>query len=409
MKKNQLLKFSLVSLLITTAHVKAESSTEYAESLADKYIIVDTHIDTPIRLFYNWVDIGERSKVGEFDYPRAVQGGLDAAFMSIFIPPSIDAEGQAKSFADNLIDSVEKIVAQQPKKFQIATCVSDVHKLQNASAVALPMGIENGGPIAGKIENLRHFYKRGIRYITLAHSKWNHISDSSYDPEEHWGGLSDFGTSLVKEMNNVGVMIDVSHITDRAFWQVIALTETPVIASHSSLRYFVPGFHRNMSDEMVRAMGENGGVIQINFGSTFVTEKARNFINESRDAVEQFQKENQLNDDDPKISKYREEYMKKNNFPYARVADVADHIDRTVELAGIDHVGLGSDFDGVGPTLPTNLKHVGDYPNLIQELLKRGYSERDIQKILVGNLLRVWKEAELFASARGNPVLCAQN
>tara|TARA_B100000686_G_C16437852_1_gene785462 strand:- start:259 stop:753 length:495 start_codon:yes stop_codon:yes gene_type:complete len=164
-----------------------------------------------------------------------------------------------------------------------------------------------------------------------------------------------------------------------------------------------------MSDEMVRAMGENGGVIQINFGSTFVTEKARNFINESRDAVEQFQKENQLNDDDPKISKYREEYMKKNNFPYARVADVADHIDRTVELAGIDHVGLGSDFDGVGPTLPTNLKHVGDYPNLIQELLKRGYSERDIQKILGGNLLRVWKEAELFASARGNPVLCAQN
>mgnify|MGYP001817194960 CR=1 FL=1 len=376
------------------------------QSLAHKYIVVDTHIDVPYRLHRNWVDITQASDVGEFDYPRATAGGLDAAFMSIYVPATMDAEGQATEFADELIDSVEALVAAAPDKFQIATCAADVAHIRNAGQIALPMGMENGGPIAGDLANLDHFRTRGIRYITLAHSKWNHISDSSYDTDEHWQGLSDFGKTLVSAMNQRGVMIDVSHITDRAFWQVLEHTQVPVIASHSSLRHFVPGFHRNMSDEMVSAMKDNGGVVQINFGSAFVTAEARAFITESADAARAFQEQNQLEPGDPAMREFRTQYFRDNPFPYATVDDVLDHIDRAVALAGIDHVGVGSDFDGVGPTLPTRLKDVADYPNLAAGLVARGYSETDIEKILGGNLLRVWGEVEDYARQHGYSTLC---
>jgi membrane dipeptidase len=377
-----------------------------SQSLAHKFIVVDTHIDLPYRLHRNWVDVTETSEVGEFDYPRAAAGGLDAAFMSIFIPATTDAEGKATAFADELIDNVEALATSAPDKFQIATCAADVGHLRNAGQIALPMGMENGGPIAGNLSNLDHFRSRGIRYITLAHAKWNHISDSSYDTDEHWQGLSAFGKSLVGAMNERGIMIDVSHITDKAFWQVLELTAAPVIASHSSLRHFVPGFHRNMSDDMVAAMKDNGGVVQINFGSGFVTAAARQYIIDAQAAASAFQEQQQLTPTDPAMLEFREQYRQEYPFPYASIDDVLDHIDRTVGLAGIDHVGLGSDFDGVGPTLPTDLKDAGDYPNLADALLTRGYSEQDIEKILGGNLLRVWREVEAIGEASGYPTLC---
>jgi len=301
---------------------------------------------------------------------------------------------------------METLAARAPDKFEIATCAADLPVIRRRGKIALPMGIENGGPIAGDLANLDHFRERGIRYITLAHSKWNHISDSSYDTDEHWQGLSPFGRELVGAMNERGVMIDVSHITDRAFWQVLELSKMPVIASHSSLRHFVPGFHRNMSDDMVAAMKDNGGVVQINFGSAFVTAEARAYLNQAQEAARAFQSANGLDATDPQLAAFRADYMQANPFPFADITDVLDHIDRTVELAGIDHVGLGSDFDGVGPTLPTSLKHAGHLPNLADGLVARGYSEADIEKIFSGNLLRVWRRVEAYAQDHGYPTLC---
>ena len=187
---------------------------------------------------------------------------------------------------------------------------------------------------------------------------------------------------------------------------MLELSQAPVIASHSSLRHFVPGFHRNMSDDMVAAMRGNGGVVQINFGSAFVTADARAYMTEAGRAASAFQKENNLDAADPQMRTFRAQYMSEHPFPFASVDDGIDHIDRAVMLAGIDHVGLGSDFDGVGPTLPENLKDVSDLPNLANALVARGYSEQDIEKILGGNLLRVWREVEQYAAARGYPTRC---
>lgn len=386
----------------------AEDNAERARELARDLLIVDTHIDVPYRLHKGWEDVSLATEDGDFDFPRAQAGGLDALFMSIYIPAEVDESGGAKAFADGLIDSVERVAREAPDKFAVATCSADVRSLKQAGLIAMPMGMENGGPIEGDFANLTHFRERGIRYVTLAHSKSNHISDSSYDLNEQWGGLSEFGKTLIPEMNRQGVMIDVSHISDRAFWQVLELTETPVIASHSSLRHFTPGFQRNMDDKMAVAMKENGGVIQITFGSGFVSAEARDWSNASQQAFLRFRAESGLEPGDPQLKSFFETYREENPYPYASVDTVLDHIDRAVELAGIDHVGIGSDFDGVGDTLPTGLKDVSGYPNLVAGLLDRGYSEEDVAKILGGNLMRVWQQVEDYAAAAGNPAACRQ-
>ncbi len=383
-----------------------EDPAAEAQRLAQQYLIVDTHIDVPYRTYRQPADISQSATDGQFDYPRALAGGLNAAFMSIYVPPAIDEAGHAFSFAEASIDGVESVAAAHPQKFAIATCTADVQAQFSNSLVSLPMGMENGGPIAGKISNLEHFYKRGIRYITLAHSKSNHISDSSYDPNERWQGLSAFGKTLIGDMNRLGVMVDVSHITDRAFWQVIELSKAPVIASHSSLRHFTPGFHRNMSDDMVAALAANGGVIQINFGSSFLTGAARDYSNARTEALRAYQLARHLPDGDPALRAFMVTYTRQNPYPFAALDDVLDHIDRAVQLAGIDAVGIGSDYDGVGDTLPVGLKDVSTYPNLVAGLLQRGYSEADVAKILGGNLMRVWREVEHFAASQGSRVLC---
>lgn len=380
----------------------ADRGTELARSL----LLVDTHIDVPYRLHKGWEDVSVATEGGDFDYPRAVAGGLDSMFMSIYIPADVDAAGQAKDFAEGLIDSVEALATSAPEKFGIATCTEDVLALKEAGRISLPMGMENGGPIEGSFENLSHFADRGIRYVSLAHSKSNHISDSSYDLNEQWQGLSEFGKTLIPEMNRQGVMIDVSHISDKAFWQVLELTEVPVIASHSSMRHYTPGFQRNMSDEMVAALGENGGVIQINFGTGFLTKEARDYSSAAQQAMIRFRAEAPENQTEEAMTAFATAYREENPYPYANVADVLDHIDRAVELAGIDHVGIGSDYDGVGDSLPIGLKDVSEYPNLVNGLLERGYSEEDIAKIWGGNTMRVWAEAEAYAAAAGNPMQC---
>ena len=273
--------------------------------------------------------------------------------------------------------------------------------------MALALGMENASPLEGSPEALDHFAARGIRYVSLAHSKSNRYADSSYDLDERWGGLSELGKQTVAEINQRGVMQDISHLSDKAAWQVLELSETPVIASHSSLRHFIPGFHRNMDDDMVKAVAEGGGVVQINFGSGFVSREAREWT-ARRDAAMLARFTGREIAADAR-RKFMEAYAAGDPYPFATIDTVLDHIDRVVELAGIDHVGLGSDFDGVGNTLPVGLKDVGDFPNLVAGLLERGYTEDDIAKILGLNLMRVWRDVERYAEARGRPTPCRRN
>ena len=335
-----------------------------AQELAQEMIIIDTHLDTPIQLYMQqskngfYEDITKASSL-HFDFDRAVSGGLNVPFFVIFTPPSAEEKGTAFEMAKDLIKILEDIMNKHPSKFRLVKSPEEITNEKGVMQVVY--GMENGAPIESKLSNIKLFSDMGINYITLAHSKSNHISDSSYDENKNWGGLSPFGREVVAEMNNQGVMIDISHVSDAAFYEVLRLSKTPVIASHSSLRHFVPGFERNVSDDMLLELAKNEGVIQICFGSEFIAEKKKY----------------------PKL--------------VVTVQDVADHIDRVKNLVGVDHVGIGSDYDGVGDTLPNGLKDVSTYPNLIAELQKRGYSTNDIQKILGGNFARVWREVEEYA------------
>lgn len=367
-----------------------------AVELAKETIITDTHIDVPYRLHDKMEDISVATEGGHFDYPRAVAGGLDAPFMSIYVPAELQ-EGGAKEHADHLIDMVEKIAADSPDKFAIATSPDDLEAQKAKGLISLPMGMENGAPIEGDLENLRYFYDRGIRYITLTHGKVNHISDSSYDAERKWNGLSDFGLEVVAEMNRLGIMVDISHVSDDAFWKVMEISQAPAIASHSSVRKFTPGWERNIEDEMIKKLAENGGVVSINFGSSFLTEEAQKTSTAVWRALARFTRENGITDrSDPRVEEFRKKYVEENPPATTSVHDVVDHIDHVVQLVGIDYVGLGSDYDGV-TALPEDLGDVSTYPTLIYELLKKGYSEDDIRKICSGNVLRVWREVEEVA------------
>ena len=379
---------------------------ERAHDLARRVLIVDTHIDAPYRLHRSPFDLGGSSPDREFDHPRAEQGGLDVAFMSIYTPAAAGAE--ARALADMLIDHVEALARHHPAKFAVATCTDDVEALTSRGLVALALGMENGSPLAQwqapQKPSLEHFVERGIRYVTLAHSVSNEYSDSSYDDDERWQGLSPLGAALVGELNASGVMIDISHLSDRAAWQVLELSQAPVIASHSSLRRFVPGFARNMTDEMLAALAAQGGVLQINFGSGFVTAQARRW-QERRSAA--FQAE--FGDESPPVEARRafmEAYIAEHPYPFATIDDVLDHIDHAVAVGGIDHVGIGSDFDGVGDTLPNGLKDVASYPRLIEGMLRRGYDVDAIAKIAGLNAIRVWRDVEAFASEQGSPPRC---
>jgi membrane dipeptidase len=370
-----------------------------AQQIAESSIIVDTHIDVPYRLNSTPADVSRATQNGDFDHPRAVTGGLNAPFMSIYTPAGLEDEGQSKEVAESLITMVEGIVANAPDKFAIALSVADVRKQFASGLMSLPLGMENGSPIEGDLVNLQYFYDRGIRYITPAHSQSNHISDSSYDENRQWNGLSDFGVEVIKEMNRLGIMVDVSHVSDEAFWQIMDVSATPVIASHSSARHFTPGFERNMSDEMIVELAENGGVIQINFGSTFVSQKARDYSDARSEARQQYLDEHPELDEREAYRSYEKIYaLEYGPLPFASLDDVLDHFDHVVDLVGVDYVGIGSDYDGVGDSLPIGLKDVSTYPNLVSGLLERGYSKDDIRKILAENLLRVWQAVEDFAA-----------
>lgn len=364
----------LVALIFTGCNEapKEEASSEEdlhkkAIVLAQTTIMIDGHVDIPYRLRNHPEDISVQTKGGHFDYVRGMAGGLNAPIMSIYIPSEMENNG-AKALADTLIDMVEELAANHPDKFAVATSPDQIEEQFANGLMSFPMGMENGAPIEGDLANIKYFYDRGIRYITLTHAKDNHICDSSYDTTRTWNGLSEFGVQVIEEMNNTGIMVDISHVSDSSFYQVMEITKVPVIASHSSCRHYTPGMERNMSDDMIIKLADNGGVIHINFGSYFL--------------------------EDDWSGKYRADTTHATT-----IQQVADHIDHAVNLAGIDHVGFGSDFDGVG-NLPVNLTDASMMPNLIEELLKRDYSEEDIKKICYKNTFRVWRAVEEYALAQ---------
>ena len=370
-----------------------------AHELAQKFIIVDGHVDLPYRLKVQnfrlekeYIGIPIETDRGDFDYKRSKKGGLDAPFMSIYIPARYQEEGGAKALADSLIDMVEYIAIENSDYFEVAKSPEDVRIIKKSGKIALPMGMENGAPVENDLSLIPYFKDRGISYITLTHSRDNKICDSSYDTTGTWGGLSDYGYQVIDKMVQAGIMIDISHVSDNTFYQVVENVEVPVIASHSSARKFTPGFERNMGDDMIVKLKENGGVIMVNFGSSFLDGEIRKLQDEQRAQLMALMQEKGIQRGTPEGDAFIEEFRKHNPRLYADVEKVADHIDHIVSLSGVDHVGFGSDYDGVGDSLPTGLKDVSAYPNLIYVLLKRGYSETDIEKMCSGNLFRVWQQ-----------------
>jgi len=402
MKYITLSGLAISSLLLLSPAMAQQGQTaleETAHAIAQKYMLVDTHIDVPERVSEGWVDVTKATQGGDFDYPRARHGGLNVPFMSIYTPAESEAEGTSYALANRLIDSVEALVGRAPNKFAIVTTADEAERAMQHGLIGLAMGMENGSPLEGDLEKVAFFRDRGISYITLTHALSNHISDSSYDDNHRWKGLSPFGKEVVAEMNRLGVMIDISHVSDDAFWQVLALSKVPVIASHSSARFFTPGWERNMSDEMIKALADRGGVIQINFGSSFLTGEAMNWYERFDDARDVYVAENGLKENSPEVKQFTQSYRESNPYPFAMLDDVVTNFQHVIELVGVDHVGIGSDFDGVGDSLPAGMKSVADYPNLIEALLRQEYSVEDIAKIMGGNLVRVWRAAEAYARA----------
>lgn len=333
----------------------ADNAADHASIIHAKSLVIDAHIDLLYHLTRTKsnANLSQRLSSGHFDFIRAQEGGLDASFFAIFVSNRFSTQPDgAFNEAQRLIKMLNRIVAANPAGAEFAFSPEDVVRISKAGKHAVIMSLENGTPIGNDLIRLRQFYQQGIRYITLCHNQDNQICDSSYDKRRTHRGLSAFGKQVVAEMNRLGMMIDISHVSDQAFWQVLQLSQSPVIASHSSLRKF-RSFGRNLSDDMLLGLKKNGGVVCINFGSMF------------------------LSDD------YRRRKQ--------TLQDVIKQIDYAVKLIGVEHVGLGSDFDGVDE-VPRGLEDVSDYPKITEALLQLGYSEEDIIKINGGNLLRVWRE-----------------
>ncbi|WP_149196089.1 dipeptidase [Luteimonas suaedae] len=397
--------FALFCCALTFATAaSAQEPSEAARRLAQDAIIVDTHIDAPGILMDKWADLGVEAPDREFDYPRARAGGLDVAFMSIYTSAKRDDDGTAWQAAHMQIDAVEALAARHPDKFAILRSPGDVDALREGGRVLLALGMENGAPIGDDLGELQRFFDRGVRYITLAHSANNRISDSSYTLQKRWNGLSPFGREVVAEMNRLGIMVDVSHLSDDAVRQTVERSTVPVIASHSALRHFTPGFERNLSDELAQAIAAKGGVIQIPFGTAFVNPEAAQNTQDYFRAVYDFDRRKAELEAAGQPAQDRQAFEAQwdadHPMPSTTIDAVLDQVDHAVALVGVDHVGIGSDYDGVGGNLPDTLRTVADYPNLVAGLQARGHSDADIRKILGGNLLRVWTEIEAGAGPR---------
>lgn len=386
----------LLCLSLAPGLTRAQA-TDASRTLAREALIVDTHIDAPGELQGGWRDLAAATD-REFDWPKARSGGLDVAFMSIYTSPGQDDAGTAFHAANQQIDAVWALAARAPDKFAVLTSPGDVDRLSSPGRVLLPLGMENGAPLGEDLDRLAFFHQRGIRYITLAHSAANRIADSSYGVERRWNGLSPFGREVVDEMNRLGIMIDVSHLSDAAALEAIERSRVPVIASHSGMRHFTPDFERNASDAVAKAIAAGGGVVQITFGTGFVNpQAAANMQAKFRErAALQARNAQARTAGEPEqdVAAWSKAWDETHPDPATGIDAVTDQILYAVDLLGVEHVGIGSDFDGVGGALPDGLRTAADYPNLIARLQAKGMRDDDIRRILGTNLMRVWQAVE---------------
>lgn len=369
-------------------------------------IVVDTHADTPQRmLFDKTFDLGARHADGHLDIPRMREGGLDAEFFSIWVPSEMTGPPAVKRAMD-LIDAVREAARKHPADLVFASTVDDIRRAVSEHKIAALMGMEGGHMIDDDLGLLRNYAALGIRYLTLTHFKNNNWADSSTDKPAH-NGLTPFGKEVVLELNRLGVMVDVSHVSDKTFFDVIEVTRAPVIASHSSCRA-IANHPRNMSDDMMRILAKNDGVIQINYEASFLSEEYRTALeatgNDVVSQLDRLQKECKGDDSCVTLAMNRlsHDLMATGKLPRVSWEKIVEHIDHAVKVAGVDHVGLGSDFDGA--TMPFGMEDASMLPRLTDALLKKGYSEADVGKILGGNVLRVmWRVEQVARTLNASP------
>jgi len=377
--------------------------SERAQKIHDSALVVDTHADTPQRFLDEGFDIGstDPKDIGHISLDKARRGNLGAEFFSIWVEPETN-QGHFARHTFDLIDSVYEQAARHPDRMVMCFSANDIDRAHKEHKLAALMGIEGGHSIENDIHLLRDYYRLGVRYMTLSWSNTNEWADSSGDIDDakvqHHNGLTDFGKQVVMEMNRLGMMVDISHVADKTFWDVMATSKAPVIASHSSARALVDA-PRNMTDEMLKAMTKNGGVVQVNFFNGFIDEDFRKAqIAQAKDqaaAVQQYV--DQMKAEGRTVSYIDEDRIEREwaaKIPRPPLKSLIDHIDHIAKVAGIDHVGLGSDFDGVSGATPQGIDSAADLPKITQALLDRGYSAADIRKILGGNLMRVFREVE---------------
>jgi len=374
-----------------------------ARAIHESALVIDTHADTPQRFLDEGFDIGstDPNDIGHISLDKARRGNLGAEFFSIWVEPETN-QGHFARHTFDLIDSVYEQAARHPDRMMMAFSVADIERAHKEHKLAALMGIEGGHSIENDMHLLRDYYRLGVRYMTLSWSNTNEWADSSGDIDDakvqHHNGLTDFGKQVVLEMNRLGMMVDISHVADKTFWDAIATTKAPVIASHSSARALTNA-PRNMTDEMLQAVAKNGGVVQVNFYSGFVDENYHqasiSIGKQAAEAIRVFEENQKVEGKTipyTEIDRIEREWAAK--IPRPPLKSLIDHIDHIAKVAGIDHVGLGSDFDGVAGATPAGIDSAADLPKITQALLDRGYSADDIKKILGGNILRVFRQVE---------------
>ncbi len=360
-------------------------------------ILVDGHNDLPWKVrntaesSFEQLDISQPQRGMHTDIPRLRKGGVGAQFWSAYVPAETIETGGAARFALEQIDLIHRMVERYPETFEMAYTADDIVRIHETGRIASLIGIEGGHAIENSLGALRMFYQLGTRYMTLTHADTLDWADSATDEARH-GGLTEFGEQVVTEMNELGMLVDISHVSVDTMHDVLRVSRAPVIASHSSA-YAIAPHPRNVPDDVLRRVARNGGVIMVNFFSGFVVPEAAPVAQRMFDEIRQLRAEHT---DEAEFQKALKEYREANPMPRGTVHHVVDHIDHIVKVAGVDHVGLGSDYDGVSQ-LPHQLEDVSSYPYITQELLNRGYSHKDIHKILGGNLLRALRQAEQVA------------
>jgi membrane dipeptidase len=367
------------------------------ESVGRAAFVIDGHNDLPWRVrteygsSFDDFDLAERHEVGHTDIPRLREGIVGGVFFAAYVPSEYADQG-AMRWALEQIDLIYRMVARYPEDLALARTADDVRHIVASGRIAALIGIEGGHTIENSLGALRMFSELGVRYMTLTHANTTDWADAATDEPRH-GGLSEFGESVVLEMNRVGMLVDISHVSAEAMEDVLRVSQAPIIASHSGARA-IADHSRNVPDEILRRLPENGGIVMVNFYPGFVVPEAADIVRDMFAVMREIRA--QHGDDDEAVDNAWQEWWEANPIPRGTVADVVDHIDHIVQLSGVDHVGLGSDFDGITVT-PEGLEDVSKYPAITEELMRRGYSDEDVAKILGGNILRAMAEAEEVA------------